>query len=79
MDIRSPLYLAGQCGEVHPGGREDRCVGGTVGNVCGNQVVDTGKGISESNQAAIFRRFYREEEVHEQQGVALACIWPARS
>ena len=31
--------------------------------------TDTGKGISESNQAAIFRRFYREEEVHDQQGV----------
>ena len=34
-------------------------------------MTDTGKGISESNQAAIFRRFYREEEVHEQQGVGI--------
>ena len=34
-------------------------------------VSDTGKGIPESNQAAIFRRFYREEEVHEQQGVGI--------
>ena len=34
----------------------------------GKQTV---KGISESNQAAIFRRFYREEEVHEQQGVGI--------
>ena len=35
------------------------------------RVSDTGKGIPESNQAAIFRRFYREEEVHEQQGVGI--------
>ena len=34
-------------------------------------VSDTGKGIPESNQAAVFRRFYREEEVHEQQGVGI--------
>ena len=35
------------------------------------KVADNGKGISESNQAAIFRRFYREEEVHDQQGVGI--------
>lgn len=35
------------------------------------RVADTGKGISESNQASIFQRFYREEEVHEQQGVGI--------
>lgn len=35
------------------------------------KVSDNGKGISESNQAAIFQRFYREEEVHEQQGVGI--------
>ena len=35
------------------------------------RVSDTGKGIPESNQAAIFRRFYREEGVHEQQGMGI--------
>ncbi len=34
-------------------------------------VSDTGKGIPESNQAAVFRRFYREEEVHGEQGVGI--------
>ena len=34
-------------------------------------VSDTGKGIPESHQASIFRRFYREEEVHEEQGVGI--------
>ena len=34
-------------------------------------VSDTGKGISESSQAAVFRRFYREEEVHSQPGVGI--------
>lgn len=35
------------------------------------KVIDTGKGISESNQAAIFQRFFREEEVHHQPGVGI--------
>ena len=35
------------------------------------KVKDTGKGITESNQASIFRRFYREEEVHSIKGVGL--------
>ncbi|MCH5251047.1 MAG: HAMP domain-containing histidine kinase [Lachnospiraceae bacterium] len=34
-------------------------------------VTDTGKGISESNQASIFQRFYREEEVHNEPGVGI--------
>lgn len=34
-------------------------------------VTDTGKGIAESRQASIFRRFYREEEVHDVPGVGI--------
>ncbi|WP_027625276.1 sensor histidine kinase [Clostridium lundense] len=34
-------------------------------------VNDTGKGISESNQASIFQRFYREEEVHDEPGIGI--------
>lgn len=34
-------------------------------------VRDTGKGIAESRQAAVFGRFYREEEVHDVQGVGI--------
>lgn len=34
-------------------------------------IADTGKGISESNQASVFRRFYREEEVHDEPGIGI--------
>lgn len=34
-------------------------------------VSDTGKGIPETNQAAVFRRFYREQEVHDAPGVGI--------
>ncbi len=34
-------------------------------------VSDTGKGIAESRQAAVFGRFYREQEVHGVQGVGI--------
>lgn len=34
-------------------------------------VTDTGKGICESHQAAIFQRFYREENVHDTPGVGI--------
>lgn len=34
-------------------------------------VADTGKGIAESQQAAIFRRFYREESVHMEPGIGI--------
>lgn len=34
-------------------------------------IEDTGKGIPEKNHAAVFRRFYREEEVHSEPGVGI--------
>lgn len=34
-------------------------------------ITDTGKGIAENRQGAIFKRFYREEEVHDIDGVGI--------
>jgi len=34
-------------------------------------ISDTGKGIPENRQAEIFKRFYREEEVHNIEGIGL--------
>ena len=42
-------------------------------------VSDTGKGIPETNQAAVFRRFYREQEVHDAPGLVSVFTSPVRS
>ncbi|HBG4837139.1 TPA: HAMP domain-containing histidine kinase [Clostridioides difficile] len=34
-------------------------------------IIDNGKGISESRQAEIFKRFYREEDVHDIEGIGI--------
>lgn len=34
-------------------------------------IRDTGKGIAPERQAEIFTRFYREPEVHEQEGIGI--------
>ena len=34
-------------------------------------VTDTGRGIPEREQAAIFKRFYREESVHDVDGIGI--------
>ncbi len=43
------------------------------------KVSDTGKGISESNQAAIFRASIVKKRYMNSKVLALDCIWPARS
>ena len=34
-------------------------------------IADNGIGIEEKNQGAIFQRFYREEEVHDIEGIGI--------
>lgn len=34
-------------------------------------IADNGKGIAEERQGAIFKRFYREEEVHDAEGIGI--------
>lgn len=34
-------------------------------------IIDTGKGIAEQNQGAIFKRFYREETVRDVEGIGI--------
>ena len=34
-------------------------------------ISDTGKGIAENRQGTIFLRFYREEEVHDIEGIGI--------
>lgn len=34
-------------------------------------ISDTGKGIAENRQAEVFKRFYREEEVHDSAGIGI--------
>ena len=34
-------------------------------------IADTGKGIPEEHYALIFQRVYREEEVHDEEGVGI--------
>lgn len=34
-------------------------------------IADTGRGIPESSLASVFRRFYREEDVHDEPGVGI--------
>ena len=34
-------------------------------------IADSGKGIPESRQGMIFKRFYREEEIHDTDGIGI--------
>ena len=40
-------------------------------------ITDTGRGIPESHQATIFKRFYREPEVHSIEGIGI-CLYLTR-
>lgn len=42
-----------------------------LGYVYKIDIIDNGKGISESHQAEIFKRFYREEDVHDIEGIGI--------
>ena len=37
-------------------------------------ITDNGIGISEEHQGTIFKRFYREDTVHDAEGIGLDCI-----
>ena len=71
MDKRSPFQSADNAVKYTPSGGKISVSVVQWEMYVEVKVTDTGKGISESNQAAIFRRFYREEEVHDQQGVGI--------
>ena len=53
--ISSPIY------GVKKGGRTDGLI----------DVTDTGRGIPEHSQGTIFKRFYRDEAVHDIDGVGI--------
>ena len=42
-------------------------------------IADTGKGIPEDRQGAVFKRFYRNRKYTMFRELAWAFIWPARS
>ena len=71
MTAQGPFYLFEKAEKYTPVGGKITVIVEEWEMYVEIKVIDTGKGISESNQAAIFRRFYREEEVHEQPGVGI--------
>lgn len=54
-----------------PSGGAIRVTAGRLAACTKIEVADTGRGIPESHQAAIFKRFYREPEVHNTEGIGL--------
>ena len=69
--LRSSVQPAGQCGKIHAGWRQYTCDSTELGMYLKIDVADSGRGIPENHQAAIFKRFYREESVHDVEGIGI--------